>query len=442
MVAKELADYVKEQRGKRYSDNMLRTVLLTAGYDKATVEEALASQTIQPATSNTSAAPSIAPASTIAQPTQPPSETGNGGKKWGIVIAAVIILFGAGTAFAYFTYFAPSLSSAQVLQNMYTAAPTIKTLTFSGGVTSTIYIQEPTASLSLDPSLASFPTSTTSFITINGESDLSDLTNIKQSSTILVSGDIGNQAFGTTVEAISLGQIYYVKLDNLSIGTSTAPNPLTSMFAFFIGQWFKIDPAEIAQTFMSSQVTNQIAQVQSSTQLTAAEIQQLRTDAMQDQIISVSQALPDATINGEETYHYKLAINMDNLKTFLTTAVGVISSNAPADASSTLSTVQLQAMENSLSDIQVNDLEIWVGTKNFYPYQLTADISEPAPSSSQSQTSSQPLADILMTMQSNNFNQPLTITAPADAKDVATILQGFAAGFGMRSTTKQVQPIQ
>jgi hypothetical protein len=128
---------------------------------------------------------------------------------------------------------------------MYTAAPTIKTFVFSGNITSTIYLPGSTS--------GNFPTSTTTFGTMNGETDISDPTDIKQSSTIILSGDLGDQAFGATIEAISLGPVYYVKLDNLSMGTSTAANPLTSIVAFLTGQWFKIDPTDKFTAAMESE---------------------------------------------------------------------------------------------------------------------------------------------------------------------------------------------
>jgi SOS response regulatory protein OraA/RecX len=65
MVSKELADYIKERRAERFSDDKIRTVLLAAGYDKATVEEALASSqatVAQPAQSQ-SQSPQIQPLS-------------------------------------------------------------------------------------------------------------------------------------------------------------------------------------------------------------------------------------------------------------------------------------------------------------------------------------------------------------------------------------------
>lgn len=100
MVSKELADYVAEQRAKGYSDDTLRTVLMNAGYEKLIIEEALG------------AAPAQAQAAPIApvEPQQPVVNSSGGIKKWGIIIAIVIILVVGGAAFAYVkNYVAPKV---------------------------------------------------------------------------------------------------------------------------------------------------------------------------------------------------------------------------------------------------------------------------------------------------------------------------------------------
>lgn len=339
----------------------------------------------------------------------------------------IVVLLGGGTAFAYFRYFNSALTPNQVLQKMYAAAAAVKTVSFSGDVTSTIYI--PTSSLQFggfsDSPASASPTSTSYDVSFDGDSDISNPTNIAQSSTITISGGFDGQNFTATGEFISLNKIYYVKLDNLNFGTSTAPNPMTSLFSIFTGQWFEIDPAAVEQEFMGSS-TAQISQIQSSTQLTAQDIQEIRNDAMQDQIISVSQVLPEEAIGGQENYHYKLAVNVDNLKNFITATVGIISGNS----SSSLSTDQLQAMEDNLDELQFNDLEIWIGTNDFLPHEISANIGE--------SLASQTIGSFTMNVQSN-FNQPVTITAPTGAKDINTILQGLmgSASFGSPVSTAE-----
>lgn len=60
MASQELVDYVKERRGEGFSDDNIRTVLLNAGYNKETVEEALR---INGGSMSTSPSPQNLPAS-------------------------------------------------------------------------------------------------------------------------------------------------------------------------------------------------------------------------------------------------------------------------------------------------------------------------------------------------------------------------------------------
>lgn len=423
MASQELIDYVKERRGEGFSDDNIRTVLLNAGYDRNTIEESIvAAGTVASPAGQATVGASASPQPITVTSTVQQSPKGNSKKIAVFSIIVLILLLGAGTAFAYFYYFNPSLTSDLVLQKMYENAPNIKTLAFSGNFTATIYPQASFTSSTLAalPAgvVAGLPTSTVTSAMFSGESDMTDLSNIKQSSTVSVSGGIGSQGFQTTVSLVSIGHVYYVKLGSFDLGLPAAEDPFSSILAAFIGQWYEIDPVALAQTFGGAQ-TSQILQAESSTQFTAATIQKLRDAALQANIVSVSQVLPDETIDGQSDYHYKLAVNGKNLQNFLATAASILSSSGN-NSSSTLTDEELQNFQTAFSAFRLNDLEIWIGTNDFLPYKISADVSEISQSST--------IADVVVQEESNNFNQPITISAPAGAKDIMTLLSGFAAG--------------
>jgi hypothetical protein len=234
-------------------------------------------------------------------------------------------------------------------------------------------------------------------------------------------------ALGATIEYIALDNIYYVKIDDLNIGAavSSTPNPITAMVQFFIGSWFKIDPVALQKTFGGNIATTTLSQIQSSTQLSADKIDQLKSIAAQYPIVSVNQTLPGQVIAGQDTYHYELAINKDNLNNFITAAYPVVSGQS-------LSSEQIASATAAFDDVTVKDLEVWIGKNDLLIYKISADIAV-------QQDKSGSADDIQFSDLNSGYNQPVNIVAPAGAKDVAQILGGFLGGFASPAATSTAQ---
>ena len=330
-------------------------------------------------------------------------------KKLVAIIAVVILLLGAGSAFGYFYYFSQPLTPEQVLRKMYDNVRTIKTLAYSGDITATLYPQANNA--------ASGTALTSSF---NGEADISDLANTKQSSTISLSSGASPQGFNGTAEFRNLGNVFYVKLDKLDFGAvpGEKSNPMSAIVAIFMNQWFKIDPAAIGQAFFKDQA-DQVLKIGSSTRLSADKVQKIMDMAVQDQVITVAQVLPNETVDGQDAYHYKLAVSKDGLKSFVAAAYPILYDQG-TDASSS---EQLRSIEASVDSIQLgglNDLEIWIGAKDFFPHKISANIT--------TFQGSEKGANIILNARQNNFNQPVAIAAPEGAKDVNEMLGQLFGG--------------
>jgi hypothetical protein len=332
------------------------------------------------------------------------------------IILFVVLLLGAGSAAAYY-YFQSQLLPSQVLNKTFAAMQNVKIYSFAANVTSTI--QVPTSSLAV----VGADTNSTGqvFLSANatGSVDMSDLSHIQQSLALNVSANTGTTpVFGATIEYIALDNIYYIKIDDLNIGaaaSSTTPNPITAMVQFFIGSWFKIDPVALQKTFGGNIATTTLSQIQSSTQLSANKIDQLKSIAAQYPILSVSQTLPSQVIGGQDTYHYELNINKDNLNKFITAAYPVVSGQS-------LSGEQIASATAAFDNITVKDLEVWIGKNNFLIYKISANIAV-------QQDQSGPADDIQFSDLNSGYNQPVNIIAPDGAKDVAQILEGFLGGF-------------
>jgi hypothetical protein len=408
----DLENYIKEARSKGMSDNAIRTALLTVGWPRPEIEKALGRN-------GTAEQPH--------QPSSPPKGVISGlqrpRKKIILIAIIIVVLVGGGTTFAYFRYFAPQLSPSQVLGKSFVAMQGVKTFVFSANVNSIIHA--PSSSLAILGVSTSSGAQFSAAATTSGEMDISDLTDIKQSSTLNFSvvSSGASQALNGEVELTSLGSVYYLKLDNLNVNlggtTGSAPNPLTSIFQLFENQWFKIDPVAIAQTFLKGQAA-QFSAIQSSTALTADKVQKLKDIAAQYQILTVSQVMPDETIGGVGTYHYQLAVDKNNLGDMVAAMYQVISGQS-------MSVDQLASTTAALDAVDFNDLEIWIGKQDFLVYKLAADVAiQPNPAAGSEEVRFNELA--------SDYDRPVNIAPPAGAKDANQILGGLFGGVSATSS--------
>jgi hypothetical protein len=411
MPDENLLKYIKDGLAQGRTEDMLRPMLASAGWAQKDVDNAFSFV-------KTGQMPSA-----VAQPVAGRSISPGrfSGRIIGITIF-VVCLLGAGSALAYY-YVRSSLSPEQVLNKAFVAMQTVKTYSFSINSTSTVQI--PTSSLTMIGSGNGSNGRVSLIANASGSMDISDLTDLKESLVVDVSASTGTTpTFGGKVEYIGLDNIYYVKIDEVNLGgPSSASNPITAMLQFFIGSWFKIDPVALQKTFAADVATSTLSQIQSSTQLSSEKIQQIKSIAAQYPIITVSKTLPDETIDGQDTYHYKLAINEDNLKSFIAAAYPVVSGQS-------LSSEQIASMTAAFNDLVVNDLEIWIGKKDFLVYKVSGDISVTQGNAGQSE-------EMQFSDLNSDYNQPVNIVAPDGAKDVAQIIGGFIGGFSKSTSSSK-----
>ncbi len=433
MPDENLLKYIRNGLAQGRTEDILRPMLASAGWAQKDVDDAfvfVASGQMPAAPAaparptpivqqqpNPSPAPSEAPV--VAQPLAP-SDTASlspmrflNGKFAGLVIF-IVCLVGVGTALAYY-YAQPSLSPDQVLNKTIVAMQNVKTYSFVINGTSTI--QVPTSSLALVGSDAG---NGALFLSgsATGSMDMSDLTKLKELFNLNISASTGTKpAFTGAIQYVALDNVYYVKIDSADLGggTASSPNPFSSMMQFFIGSWFKIDVAELQKTFGASLGTSTLSGIQSSTQLSAAKIQQIKDIAAQYPIFAVDKTLPGETISGQDTYHYSLSLNKNNLATVL----GKVS---PIVSGQSLSDEQIASATAAFNDITVKDFEIWIGKKDFLVYKLAGDIAI-------AQDQGGPADDVQLSDVNSGYNKPVTIVAPEGAKDVVQILSGFMGGF-------------
>lgn len=406
----DLVKYIKDGLAMGRTEDVIRSMLSRASWTQKDVDDAFnfikdvpLGDAPQPSIQNISIQPSV--------PSTPAS--GRPRMKTVVIATLILLLMGGGIGYAY--YLRSQLTADQVLGKAFVVMQGVKTFSYSVVASSTVQM-EATSSL---PFVSGTSGNNIALSAVSsGTVDLSDASSVKQSSIFSVAvipGASTTQSLGGTVEYVSLGGIYYIKLDSLNLGgkNGQASNLFTAILSIFTGQWFKIDPTALAQTFFKDQ-TDQVAKLQTQAQWSPEKIQQIKNMAAQDSIISVNQALPNEKVGDQDTYHYKLSIDKKNLNDFIAKAYPIIYGENMTDQ-------QLASSTAALDGITYNDIEAWIGTKDFLVYKISADITvAPTPATSDR---------VQFNGTMGNYNQPSQITVPAGAKDVSQILDGLFGGF-------------
>jgi len=422
MPNEDLVKYIKNSLATGRTEDIVRLLLSREGWAEKDINDAF---NFINGASTTPASPTVSVKSSL--PVVPPPAEMSSAKKRKItilIVALALVLLGSGTAFGYFYYVRSQLTPDQVLGKAFAAMQGVKTFSYSAVVTSTVQTGAAGSAPFMNEGLGNTVTVTA---TASGTVDVSNFPNIQQSSIFdfnLAPSAGGATTLGGTVESVLLGGVYYIKLDSFNLGAmGQGPNPFSAIIALFTNQWFKIDPTAITQTFFKSQA-DQLTKLQPQVQLSPDKIQQIKDLALKDQIVSVDQVLPDEEVGNQETYHYTLSLNKNNLDSFVESVYPIIYGEALTDE-------QVASSTAVLDGITYNDLEIWIGTKDFLIYKTLADVTV-APN----QTGSD---EVQFSESMGNYDQPFMITAPEGAKDVNQILGGLFSG--LASSTVVSSPI-
>lgn len=428
MVTDSLLTYIKQQLAKGTAREIIEKNLLAAGWRNEDVIAAFNQTGVTPATSfvQTSAQASpvvnspIIQASSI-QSTEPSKSLGRIIPK--LIILLLLVLLGAGGAYAYFNYLAvPALTPDQVMQKMMANLPNIKTLEYAGELKVKIDPSKfPKASTTEISSVRSMIKEDTSFnLNLSGVTEVHG--SIDSKSSLIITASANSVASGTItalgLEMRRIGQTIYVKL-------TEAPNLGFFSLEPLKNQWVKIDFAEIKQRAQStfSQFGTSTAMLASSTPdkltLTTDQLIKIKQAVDQSQVIKVTAQLPNEQLAGVETYHYQLAVDKAELKKLLLAVAAIVQDRTP-------STEELEKLDSALASAELPKAEIWIGQTDFYPYKLllTPKVKTAAE-----------VGEISITLSFKNFNQPITVAIPTPVKTV----EEFMAGLMGTSTNKSIK---
>jgi len=404
MINQQLLDYIKQQSSQGVSKEQIKSSLLASGWQTSDIEEVFNSI----ATTEQSAI--IPPASSSSQPFSTFSPQPQ--KKFNKALLASILIIGAlvigGGAFAYFYYFQ---SPEKVVQRMTAKLAEIKSLEYSGEIKAEVDASNLTSGASLlQPTQPTATKKASNFsINFNGVSDVKDLNNPQGSFSFNINTDALTEGqFNFGLEVRNVGKVIYVKI-------SDVPNLGFFDLSTVKNQWVKIDTEALKKQFGLEKLEEQLKEAQKQQELSPEQIEKLKEAVQSAKIFKITQKLPSEKISGVNTYHYKFTIDKQGIKKLITDISQIVQNKA-------LTEKEIADFDKSLEAIELPEGEIWIGKKDLLPYKLS--LSSIFKETDTSKASSK--VSFILTFK--NFNKPVQIEIPAQAKPLEEILGGLFGG--------------
>lgn len=474
MINKQLSDYINRQAERGVKKDDIKNALTAQGWTTADIDEALgatanttpsATPTVTPsttpsmptapkitpnmpatpqATPNMPSAPTITPTIPTV-PTQPPAtlqpepiqatpsepqsvpisvqnvytpppEISTTKKSKGKIIAiigvVVAILVLAGGAFAYVYYF-QNLPTALVMKKMQTALATVKSAEYS--MTATINIPKPPDAIDhvapIAPMGSSFDGDLT--IDISGTGDSFDAKNPMSSTSLkfkLANSSSLKQDINIGIEVKAINQIVYARINELPDLSALSPVAKGIDLSFITDQWVKIDQESLTKELGQFNLGEMTQAAQQQQLQYTQKLEQLQKSINIGKLVSITEKLPDESIDGTNSYHYKYEMSKDGLKNTILEITKAFADTIPQ-------TIDATQLDQALSAQKLPQGEIWIGRTDFLPHKLTIESTVSDPST--------PPVSLDITMAFKNYNKHLTVNAPEQYKSLEEIIGGF-----------------
>lgn len=418
MINQQLLDFIRQQSQQGATKEQISGALTAKGWPAADIAAAFSSSF--PASQSATLVNTM-PAQSFSAP------AANRAKKiWPLVILLIIIggLALGGGAWAYWYYFP---SPERVLQKMMLKLPEIKSLEYALELKSEVNTADlaEQSGNSLLP-LGQLKENISFSLEFSGKANLQETETPSSLLVFNVSTDALSSPDGR--ELVAGAEVRTVG-DNAYIKLSEATDLVFFDLSAIKNQWIK---ADLKAQDLSEQVGLLAVADQASTTLQQALLKE-RTEKIilavkQAKIIKITGTLPSENLDGVKAYHYKFSLDKAELRKLFVEASRIIQEQE-------LTEEELADFDKSFAAMGTPTGEIWVGQKDFLPYKIylnfsvqkTAEIKTPGQAS--------------LTLSFKNFDQPLEVEEPIEAKSLEEALNQLFSGFSMQLSAPTSSPL-
>jgi len=193
------------------------------------------------------------------------------------------------------------------------------------------------------------------------------------------SGDLG-------FDLISLNDDFYVKLLTFDT-TDENLKALEPLIALYKGNWLHL---------ASELIPENIRNIQKKDPETLLKEKALKQLFVETRIVNITKEYGVETVNGNKVYHFGFEFDKEGVSNYIRQAA-VIDGREMTEA---------EVEENAQIVHYINDAQMWVGMKDYYPYKTSFTITPPE--------DAEVSMNIGLLFEANSFNEAVPISAPAD----------------------------
>ncbi len=444
MPDENLVKYIKEGLAQGRTEDILRPLLLAAGWTPQAIDEAFASVkgVAMPASTSSPASASAFAPGTMSASAATAASAPSHGRKWawmaGLAAALVAVIGGGWAAYAYFMNPSPQQVLDAMFQNGFSGMTsadndtalalnihfTPASTTASASASASAPAAMPYAAMLLggNPATLSVQASSSGVFASDAGGNRNTDENIQASVNIGTSGE--------TIAVSGAGEVRVV--DGVAyLNLATVPSFGIFNLSALQGKWIALQADSSTESLAQNFIGAPSLAVPSGT-LSAADVQSII--ASMEQAITITKTLPDETVGGVSDYHYQYVIDPQGAQRAALSAAA-IAAHALQGATSTLDASTTAAINegvtNFLGAFTSMGGDLWIGKHDHDLHQASLSLAF---------STTTPAGDIqgTLTVTSTlaNINGQQSVSAPEGAESIQAVFQSLVASSPALSATQ------
>lgn len=423
MITKELLSYIETQISRGVEKELIKKVLMEAGWRELDVNEAFESF--------------ITPLQVSVKDTNQmqvegirvmPVVSGNGSngllKTFFVTLLAFATLSLAG-AFVYVSYFKDP-SPQEVLKGMISAVATVDTFEYSLNIKT-----NGTTCVNFDDRNDIFNTCTSKkkFINTTSVSGITDITNFNNpthrvtfiTENRLQGEDSVLEKTSAQLDVVSLNKKLYAKLSNLTFTQQSFFDTSS-----FINKWISIDISEVQKQLIGTDPSMNSKLISSEKALRVKEL------LLNTNTFSVAGISKDI-FEGKEVYKLDFEMTPEQQKQFIINTYSILFEDLNGDDGQ-MTEENVDAIYDATQDLQTIEGNMWISKDDFLPYKITL-LSNIAVNKNIFE-----IGDVGIELTVRNYNVPVSVQVPVSTMTFAEVMTELFS-IPQQATTTQVKQL-
>jgi len=216
--------------------------------------------------------------------------------------------------------------------------------------------------------------------------------------------------------------ITYFKINTVPIVLTAGLTTVGIDLNDWINKWFRFNSKELGMSIIKTLSDEEKVNMEQ-------EVMQLLSDYP---IAKVANKLSDEKIQGENTYHYLLSLDKENLKQFSVGLLEIINNYYKIDDLMNMPEADKQEVSDGIDEFFEAtggiDFEIWIGKKDKLIYKVAGQKSFDL-SDIKEMEAGEGIMSLDFDMSFSKFNEPVEILAPEDYQSIIEMLMPFIQMF-------------